>query len=125
LIFLLKKTNSNRSPPFLTIHHATNTNTNTSFFFFTNFPSPGGASPDLLRRFVTLIDVCYEHGIKVVLGGVSGVADLFGAPARPGKKTTDGKAHQPDVSFASDRTVSRLREMQTIRHLERRVRSSE
>jgi cell division protein ZapE len=61
---------------------------------------------DLARRLTVLIDVLYEHRIKLVVQAAAAPDNLF----KDDKSTTD-------IGFAFDRTISRLTEMQSVRYL--------
>lgn len=64
---------------------------------------------DLMRRFITFIDVMYEHKVKLL----AAAAD---APERLFDKSKGGS--QRDEEFAWDRAASRLSEMSTAEYVE-------
>jgi cell division protein ZapE len=63
-----------------------------------------GAEDDVARRFITLVDEFYDHGVKLVLSADCPLQDLYAGEG---------------LRFAFDRTVSRLVEMQTPGYLAR------
>jgi predicted ATPase len=67
---------------------------------------------DQVRRFITLIDELYQHRVKLIISAEAPIEDLL---FTQGKE--ESKGHD-DVSFAFDRTWSRLNEMQTRQYLE-------
>ncbi len=67
-------------------------------------PKMGPERRELAARFVTLIDVFYENGVKLLCSAEVPPEELH---------------HGPDVGFAFQRTVSRLYEMQTEHYLAR------
>lgn len=75
-------------------------------FILTDIPQLGPEHRNEAKRFVTLIDVFYEHKIKLICT----------AEVSPGELYVEGSG-----SFEFERTVSRLNEMQSEAYLERRV----
>jgi predicted ATPase len=67
---------------------------------------------DVIRRFITLIDELYQHHVKLIITAAAPIEELL---FTQGKE--ENKGHD-DVSFAFDRTWSRLNEMQTKQYLE-------
>ncbi len=59
---------------------------------------------DSARRLINLIDVFYEHNVKLILSAEAHAAQLY-------------IGRNPQVKFEFDRTVSRLTEMQSIEYL--------
>jgi predicted ATPase len=68
---------------------------------------------NVVRRFISLIDVCYEAKSKLVCTAAAPPSELV---TDQGTAATVG-----DESFAFDRTVSRLREMQSQLYLQSHV----
>ena len=72
-----------------------------------------------IRRFITLLDVLYEHGTRLIVSAAARPRELFvdedGRPVRAG-----GAAAVYDEGFASGRAVSRLIEMQSSEYVKRR-----
>ena len=68
---------------------------------------------DLMRRFITFIDVMYEHKVKLLASAAEEPAALFdkGAPG-------SGAGSQRDEEFAWDRAASRLSEMSSREYVE-------
>ena len=64
---------------------------------------------DLMRRFITFIDVMYEHKVKLLACAPTSPATLF--------ESSGGKG-QRDEEFAWDRAASRLAEMSTQEYVE-------
>ena len=69
--------------------------------------------PNVVRRLISLIDVCYEARVKLVCTAAARPTDLV--------KDHDTMKGVTDESFAFDRTVSRLREMQSSLYLQAHV----
>lgn len=65
---------------------------------------------DILRRFIWLVDQLYHYQRKVVIEAAADLDNLF---IRPKVKS------EFDEEFAYDRSLSRLKEMQTIEYQER------
>jgi len=63
---------------------------------------------DLVRRFITFVDVMYEHKVKLFVSADAPPRDLFCSSSAASRKTA-----ARDEEFAWDRTASRLAEMQT------------
>ena len=61
---------------------------------------------DVARRFITLVDALYEHGVKIVVRGAAPPTGLF-----------VGDKGARDEAFAFDRTASRLIEMGSLAYL--------
>ena len=72
--------------------------------FMEGVPRFSGADDDEARRFITLVDEFYDHGVKLVLSAGCPLQDLYAGEG---------------LRFAFDRTVSRLVEMQTHGYLAR------
>lgn len=70
-----------------------------------------------VRRLITLVDIFYERGVKMVCLAEAEPNELF--DPGPGKHED-----MPDEVFAFGRTVSRLAEMQGQGYLKRRALSS-
>ena len=83
-----------------------------------------------MRRFITLIDVLYEHDTKVIFSAAADPIALF--VSDDDKKSGDQEQDHGDLLgtkeytqvdkdevFAFDRTVSRLTEMQSLEYLRR------
>ena len=66
---------------------------------------------DLLRRFITFIDVMYEHKVKLLVSAETEPAELFQSSSVAGASSRKNAAR--DEEFAWDRAVSRLVEMQS------------
>ena len=66
---------------------------------------------DLVRRFITFIDVMYEHKVKLFVSADASPQELYGSST--GGDASSRKNAARDEEFAWDRTVSRLMEMQT------------
>ena len=64
---------------------------------------------DLMRRFITFIDVMYEHKVKLLACAPTSPATLFEAAGSKGVS---------DEEFAWDRAASRLAEMSTQEYVE-------
>ena len=60
------------------------------------------SDPDVTRRFIFLIDVCYDQRVKLILSAASAIADFAPAAA---------------LAFEFERTQSRLLEMQSEHYL--------
>lgn len=73
-------------------------------------------------RFVTFIDVAYEHRTKVLMSAEGYPTDLFKHvmtlhdSKKGGEKAGDDVVVDDNLGFAKDRTISRLIEMQTIEY---------
>lgn len=67
-----------------------------------------------MRRFITLVDVLYERGVKLVCLAQAPCSELL--DPGPGNR-----ADMPDEVFSFGRTASRLTEMQGQEYLRRRV----
>ena len=73
-------------------------------------------------RFVTFIDIAYEHRTKVLMSAEGYPSDLFKNvmtlhdSRAAGEKAGDDVVVDDNLGFAKDRTVSRLIEMQTIEY---------
>lgn len=65
-------------------------------------PILGEKDDDKARRFITLVDEFYDHGVKLILSAAAGLQDLY---------------QGPDLQFPFTRTRSRLLEMQTRDYL--------
>jgi cell division protein ZapE len=65
-------------------------------------PVLGERDDDRARRFITLVDEFYDHGVKLVLSAAADLPDLY---------------RGPDLQFPFTRTRSRLLEMQTREYL--------
>jgi cell division protein ZapE len=59
---------------------------------------------DSARRLINLIDVFYEHNVKLILSAEAVASELY-------------IGRNPQVTFEFDRTVSRLTEMQSVEYL--------
>lgn len=70
--------------------------------FIDGVPRFAGHTDDEARRFITLVDEFYDHGVKLVLSAAGPLPDLY---------TGEG------LRFAFERTTSRLMEMQTRDYL--------
>ena len=66
---------------------------------------------NILRRFIKLIDELYNHKVKVYCLAEVGLDDLY--------KKEEGMEKHFDEAFAIDRTISRLKEMQTTYYFEK------
>lgn len=65
---------------------------------------------DLVRRFITFIDIMYEHKVKLLVSADALPHDLYHTSSGAGGSRKDAAR---DEEFAWDRAVSRLAEMQT------------
>ena len=87
---------------------------------------------DATRRFITLIDALYEHGVKVVCKAAAPPRELYVVDAADqaaldranldvigGDATYQMTADKRDEAFAFDRTVSRLIEMGSLSYVKR------
>lgn len=81
--------------------------------FLADVPQMGDSTPNQARRFITLIDLMYEAGIKVVIGTDTPIESLY-----TGEKLRQGASTREDVAFAFDRTISRLLEMNSDDYLD-------
>jgi len=70
--------------------------------FVSGMPALNSARDDEARRFVSMIDEFYDHGVKVVLAAAVDLASLYSGNL---------------LAFAFERTQSRLLEMQTREYL--------
>ncbi|KAF5836723.1 AFG1-like ATPase-domain-containing protein [Dunaliella salina] len=75
-------------------------------------------------RFVTLIDVLYEHRVRVLISAEAFPFDLFDnivtqaqAATNPSLKERQDTVVDDNLGFAKDRTISRLTEMQSLEYL--------
>ena len=66
---------------------------------------------DLMRRFITFVDVLYEHKVKLL-------ATAAETPAKLLDRFGGGAGSQRDEEFAWDRAASRLAEMSTAEYVE-------
>lgn len=66
---------------------------------------------DLMRRFITFIDVMYEHKVKLLAAAAEEPSKLF-------DKGGGGAGSQRDEEFAWDRAASRLSEMSSGEYVE-------
>ncbi len=69
-----------------------------------NVPVMGEDRDDEARRFITLVDEFYDHGVKLILSAAAPLEDLYTGTA---------------LAFAFERTRSRLLEMQSHEYLAR------
>lgn len=73
-------------------------------------------------RFVTFMDIAYEHRTKVLMSAEGYPTDLFKQvmtlynSKQSGQKVTEDVVVDDNLGFAKDRTISRLIEMQTIEY---------
>jgi len=70
--------------------------------FVSDIPRFGEAREDEARRFITMVDEFYDHGVKLVVSAAAGLDVLY---------------QGQDLHFAFQRTVSRMLEMQTSEYL--------
>lgn len=70
--------------------------------FVSDIPRFGEAREDEARRFITMVDEFYDHGVKLVVSAAAGLDALY---------------QGQDLHFAFQRTVSRMLEMQTSEYL--------
>ena len=73
-----------------------------------NVPTLSSDRLDLVRRFITFVDVMYEHKVKLFVSADAPPRDLFRSSSAASRKNA-----ARDEEFAWDRTASRLAEMQT------------
>ena len=66
---------------------------------------------DLMRRFITFVDVLYEHKVKLLATAATTPAELL-------DRSGGGAGSQRDEEFAWDRAASRLAEMSTAEYVE-------
>jgi predicted ATPase len=71
------------------------------------------------RRFITLIDELYQHGVKLICSAEVDAELLFPRTVERKPNTIGAIAGEEEV-FAFNRTVSRLSEMQTKQYLEKK-----
>lgn len=71
------------------------------------------------RRFITLIDELYQHGVKLICSSQA-EPDLLFPKAIDKKGTTNTVVMGEEEVFAFSRAVSRLNEMQTKQYLEKK-----
>ena len=74
-------------------------------------PILGADRFDLVRRFITFVDVMYEHKVKVFISAAASPQTMY--RSSDATATSSRKDAARDEEFAWDRTVSRLMEMQT------------
>uniref|UniRef100_A0A7R9YUT9 ATPase n=1 Tax=Chlamydomonas euryale TaxID=1486919 RepID=A0A7R9YUT9_9CHLO len=87
-------------------------------------PCFGAANRSEAYRFVTLIDVLYEHRVRLLVSAEAMPFELFEnvLTQREARERPDAAKH-PDVvvddnlGFSKDRTISRLTEMQSVEYL--------
>jgi predicted ATPase len=95
--------------------------------FISDIPKLTLSERNEVRRFITLIDIFYEHKVKVVFHAAASVTEIFTPiwrDQKPDTKEAEIKMIQQikansnaDEVFAFDRTVSRLFEMQSKEYL--------
>eukprot|EP00455_Lapot_gusevi_P031675 TRINITY_DN3444_c0_g2_i4.p1 TRINITY_DN3444_c0_g2~~TRINITY_DN3444_c0_g2_i4.p1 ORF type:complete len:494 (+),score=109.86 TRINITY_DN3444_c0_g2_i4:65-1546(+) len=86
----------------------------------TDIPKFNFDSRVLMRRFITLLDVLYEHHVRLICSAADLPQNLFVAPPEvvASVKSGDNPAKE-DEAFAFQRAVSRLMEMQSEEYLSR------
>ncbi|KDD71358.1 hypothetical protein H632_c5215p0, partial [Helicosporidium sp. ATCC 50920] len=93
--------------------------------FLTRVPRFEAATLSQAYRFVTLVDVLYEHRVRLVCSAEAAPDALFAAILTPrrarelrsaGGGLPEGAAVDANLGFAKDRTVSRLVEMQSVEY---------
>uniref|UniRef100_A0A1D1ZMP7 Lactation elevated protein 1 n=1 Tax=Auxenochlorella protothecoides TaxID=3075 RepID=A0A1D1ZMP7_AUXPR len=91
-----------------------------------------GASRSQAYRFVTLIDVLYEHRTRLLCSAEATPSDLFAnvvtvaaaaEARRKGRPPGPEQVVDDNLGFAKDRTISRLLEMQSGEYLEAHAKS--
>ncbi|KAK9837545.1 hypothetical protein WJX84_004210 [Apatococcus fuscideae] len=90
-----------------------------------NVPIFDAASRSEAYRFLTLVDVLYEHRIRLFCSSAGGPFDLFNnimtvqdAKAREAKgENTENFVVDDNLGFSKDRLISRLTEMQSMEYL--------
>jgi hypothetical protein len=100
--------------------------------FVEDVPLLSAGMMDVTRRFITLVDALYEHGVKLVCKAAARPRELYAVDAAAqaasdranldvigGDTTYQITAEKRDESFAFDRTVSRLVEMGSLDYLKR------
>ena len=63
----------------------------------------GHNADDQARRFVNLVDVCYDANVKLIISAAAELMDIY----------TSGN----HLDFVFQRTLSRLQEMQSVAYL--------
>ena len=72
--------------------------------FISNVVSMDDSKNDIVRRFISLIDIVYDYNVKLIISSAVAMEDLYVGSA---------------LAFEFDRTISRLKEMQTQSYLAR------
>jgi len=87
-------------------------------------PVFGPANKTEAYRFVTLIDVMYEHRVRMLIAADAPPFDLFekvvtqaDVAAKPALRDVPDIVVDDNLGFAKDRTISRLTEMQSLEYL--------
>ena len=70
--------------------------------FISGIPRMGENQDDEARRFITLVDEFYDHGVKLVVSCAAPLEELYAGR---------------ELAFAFSRTISRMQEMQSREYL--------
>ena len=85
-----------------------------------NVPVMRGDQREIIRRFITLLDVLYERGTRLIVSAAAKPRELF-RDEDGNVVAAGGVGFVYDEGFASGRAVSRLIEMQSAEYVKRQI----